>query len=80
VRLAANDALGMGAGFVLALLVLGSIRELLGMGSWFGLAVFGESFEPWVVMLLPGGGFFALAALVYAFRVIELRRHTEAAR
>jgi len=61
---AALDALGMGGGFVLCLLTLGSIRELLGNGSLFGMAVMPAAFEPWVVMLLPGGGFFALAGLV----------------
>jgi len=55
------DALGMGAGFTLALLALGGVRELLGSGSLFGVALFPEGFEPWVVMILPGGGFFTLA-------------------
>ncbi|MCC5871494.1 MAG: electron transport complex subunit RsxE [Gammaproteobacteria bacterium] len=65
---AALDALGMGGGFVLCLLTLGSVRELLGNGSLFGIAVMPAGFEPWVVMLLPGGGFFALAGLVLAGR------------
>jgi electron transport complex protein RnfE len=72
-RAAAMDALGMGAGFALALLCLGAIRELLGQGSLFGLTVFGASYEPWIVMMLPGGGFFALAALVLAFHTARRR-------
>lgn len=72
-RAAVMDALGMGLGFALALLALGSVRELLGQGSLFGVPVFGERYEPWVVMLLPGGGFFALAALVLAFRALQRR-------
>ena len=72
-RAALADAAGMGAGFVLALLALGTVRELLGQGTLFGVAVFGAAFEPWLVMLLPGGGFFALAALVLGFR--WLQRH-----
>ena len=52
----------MGAGFTLALLVIGSVRELLGRGTWFELAVLPQAFQPWAVMLLPGGGFFTLAA------------------
>ena len=70
---AALDAMGMGAGFVLTLLALGSVRELLGSGALFGVPVFGANFEPWVVMLLPGGGFFALAALVLGFRWLSQR-------
>ncbi len=55
------DALGMGAGFTLALLCLGGVREILGAGSLFGLVLFPAGFEPWIVMILPGGGFFTLA-------------------
>jgi len=78
-RVAALDALGMGIGFMLTLLVLGSVRELLGHGALFGMPVFGAAFEPWVIMLLPGGGFFALAALVLGYRWLALRFPEQAA-
>ena len=55
--IAAMDALGMGGGFVLGLLALGSLRELLGHGALFGTRLMPEAFEPWQVMQLPGGGF-----------------------
>ncbi len=55
------DALGMGCGFTLGLLSLGCIREILGFGSLFNVDLFGERFQPWVVMVLPPGGFFTLA-------------------
>lgn len=74
VRVAALDALGMGGGFVLGLLALGSLRELLGQGALFGQQLMPDGFEPWRVMQLPGGGFFALAVLVLAFRAIDRRR------
>ena len=57
----ALDGMGMGIGFCLALLCLGSVRELLGNGSLFGMDIFGQNYQPWVVMVLPAGGFFALA-------------------
>jgi electron transport complex protein RnfE len=58
----ALDALGMGCGFTLALSCLGAVRELLGAGSLFGIRVMGDGFQEWTVMMLPPGGFFALAA------------------
>jgi electron transport complex protein RnfE len=54
------NAAGMGVGFTVGLLMLGSVREILGTGALFGVPVFGEHFQPWVVMLLPPGGFFVL--------------------
>lgn len=68
------DALGMGFGFTLALLCLGISRELLGNGSLFGLAVFPPSFEKWVVMILPAGGFFTLGAWLLVFNSIKRRQ------
>ncbi|MFU8896771.1 MAG: electron transport complex subunit RsxE [Gammaproteobacteria bacterium] len=77
---AAMDALGMGGGFVLGLLALGSLRELLGHGALFGAHLMPDAFEPWQVMQLPGGGFFTLAALVLGFRLLDRRwRATRAA-
>ena len=58
----ALDALGMGCGFTLALLCLGGVREVLGAGSLFGFRLFGDAYQEWVVMMLPPGGFFTLAA------------------
>ena len=55
------DALGMGVGFTVALLWIGVVREILGSGSVFGVVLFPETFQKWTVMVLPSGGFFALA-------------------
>ncbi len=65
------DALGMGLGFTFALLCLGSVREILGSGSLFGLQLFPDAFEPWVVMILPSGGFFTLAGWLLLFNWIK---------
>lgn len=76
------DALGMGLGFAFALLCLGVLREVLGSGSLFGTPLFGPDFEPWVIMILPPGGFIALGLILLAFNSVrELcarRRATEA--
>lgn len=73
VRRSIFDALGMGCGFTLALLCLGSIRELLGAGSLFNVRLFGETFQEWVVMLLPPGGFFTLAGWLLLFSWLTKR-------
>jgi electron transport complex protein RnfE len=75
VRLAVADAAGMGGGFALALTILGGAREVLGKGSFFGVALFGERFEPWVIMILPPGGFLMLGAILLVFAwVAESRK------
>ena len=61
------DALGMGVGFTIALLCLGGVRELLGSGSLFGVSLVHKGFQPWVIMVLPSGGFFTLAGWLALF-------------
>ena len=58
------DGLGMGVGFTAALLLMGSIRELLGNGTIFGLSVTAGAIDPMIVMILPPGGFFVFAMLI----------------
>jgi len=60
-RRSAVDALGMGVGFTVALLWIGVVREILGSGSLFGVVLFPDTFQTWTVMVLPSGGFFAMA-------------------
>jgi electron transport complex protein RnfE len=61
------DGLGMGIGFAFALTCLGMVREVLGAGTFLGVPVFGKHFEPWVLFLLPPGGFISLAMWLLAF-------------
>ncbi|MEZ4962033.1 MAG: electron transport complex subunit RsxE [Saprospiraceae bacterium] len=68
------DALGMGLGFLFALMCIGMIREILGSGSLFGISLFGSKFEPWVVMVLPPGGFFTLGFLLLFFNWKKQRK------
>lgn len=68
------NAFGMGAGFTFALLCLGIVREVLGSGSLFGMDLFGPSFQPWAVFVLPPGGFFVLAFWLFLFAVVRKRR------
>jgi electron transport complex protein RnfE len=61
------DAMGTGIGFIIALLMMGTFRELLGNGSILGYSVFGPNFEPWIVMILPPGGFLTLGFILLWF-------------
>jgi electron transport complex protein RnfE len=70
----ALDALGMGIGFTFALLCLGAVREVLGNGSIFGWSVFADSFQEWIVMILPAGGFFTLAFWLLLFNYWKERK------
>lgn len=80
VRLAVVDALGMASGFLFALLALGSVREILGEGRLFGMDLFGPDFEPWVIMILPPGGFLTLGLLLLFFNWLSERRDRLVAR
>jgi len=74
VSLAVADAIGMAGGFLFALLALGSVREILGDGALFGVRLFGPDFEPWVIMILPPGGFLVLGLLLLLFGWLKERR------
>jgi len=71
------NGLGMGLGFTIALLCLGSVRELLGNGSLLGYSVFGEAFQPWVVMILPPGGFFVLGGWLLLFNWLADKKESK---
>ena len=66
VAASALDGLGMGIGFTAALFIMGSIREILGAGSWFGLSIPIISSSPMLIFILPPGGFFFFFMLMAA--------------
>ncbi|MDH3354194.1 MAG: electron transport complex subunit RsxE [Chromatiales bacterium] len=68
------SALGMGTGFTVALLCLGTVREILGAGTLLGFPIFGADFEPWVIMILPPGGFFVLGSWLLIFALLKQRK------
>lgn len=73
------NALGMGIGFTIGLLSLGAVREIFGAGTLFGVHLFGEQFQPWVIMVLPPGGFFVLGGWLLIFAAWERRKTAKAA-
>lgn len=76
---AALDAIGYSAGFMIALLIMGAVRELLGNGSLLGWSVLGPSFEPWVIMILPPGGFLTLGVVLILLAWFKERSARQAA-
>lgn len=68
------NALGMGIGFSIGLFALGAVREIFGAGTLFGISLFGPGFQPWVVMLLPPGGFFVLGGWLLLFSAWRQRQ------
>jgi electron transport complex protein RnfE len=68
------DSAGMGVGFILVLIALGGFREILGSASFFGITVLGEWFDPWMVMILPGGAFLGLGIFIGLANWINDRR------
>jgi electron transport complex protein RnfE len=76
---AMTNALGMGVGFTIGLLALGTVREILGAGSLFGVSLFGADFQPWVIMVLPPGGFFVLGTWLLFFAALERRKQRKLA-
>lgn len=68
------DGLGMGLGYTVALLILGSLREILGAGSIFEKQLFGASFEPALIFIMPPGAFILLGILIAIFNNIRKKK------
>lgn len=68
----ALDGIGMGLGFTLALLIMGSIREILGAGTWFGIPLTVNLFSPISIFILAPGGF-----LVYGLVIAAVNKLTK---
>ena len=77
VRRSIFDGLGMGAGFTLALLLLGTVREILGSGTLLGIEILGGYFERWVIMVLPAGAFLTLGVLIGIFNLLSKGKKTQ---
>ncbi len=79
VKESVTDAAGMSIGFTIALVLIGAIREVLGNGTIFGLTMMPATFEPWIIMILPPGGFFTIALLLAFLAHLKARREARAA-
>jgi len=71
------DGIGMGAGFTIAITVIGSVREILGAGTWMGIPVTVNMFEPAIMFILPPGGFLVMGFLVALFNRLNKQKKKE---
>jgi len=69
----AVDGIAMGLGFTFALVLVSAVREILGAGSFLGFELFGESFSPAVIFILPAGAFLTLGFISAAVQAITSR-------
>ena len=75
VGLSALDGLGMGAGFTVALMIVSSIREILGSGTIWGVSIAGE-ISPMTMFILPPGGFIVLGLVIAVIQLVRAWRKT----
>ncbi len=66
------DGFGMGLGFLVAMILTGALRELLGSGSVLGIPL--VDFNPLLLVILPAGGFFTIGLIMALFNWVDLKR------
>ena len=80
IGLSALDGLGMGLGFTGTLVVMGSVREVLGAGTLFGVQVMPAAVDPMTVFITPPGGFFVFGCLMALVIWIEIKTNNRKVR
>ncbi len=68
------DGMGMGLGFTLALFLMGSVREILGSGTWLGITVPGMVGHTMSLFVMPAGGFLVLGILIAVVSKLSNRK------
>lgn len=70
------DAIGMGIGFTMAMVILASFRELLGNGTWLNFNVLGSTYQnqPLLIAILAPGAFILLSFILGFFNILEKRK------
>ena len=70
----ALDGLNMGIGFTIALLILSTVREILGSGSFLGINILGANYPHATMLTLPPGGFIVLGLTIGVINLISRKR------
>ncbi|HEY8362714.1 MAG TPA: electron transport complex subunit E [Tissierellaceae bacterium] len=69
------DGFGMGIGYTIAICVLSAIREVFGSGTFLGIRILPESYQPVGILIMPPGAFIVLGMLI---GIINLARKKKA--
>ena len=67
----AVDGLAMGLGFTVALIVIATIREILGAGTFLGFPILGSAYKPAILFILPPGAFLTLGFVIAAVKKLR---------
>ena len=65
------DGAGMGIGFTLALVLIASVREIIGVGTWCGFKIMSSGYQPATAFILPAGAFLTFGIILAVKNLIE---------
>ncbi|MCB5261955.1 MAG: electron transport complex subunit E [Candidatus Cloacimonetes bacterium] len=68
------DALGMGLGFTLSLSLVGTVREIVGAGTWLGMRVTPLTYDPALIAILAPGAFITLGFLMALMNMLKEKK------
>ena len=68
------DGIGQGLGFTLSLVIVGTIREIIGAGTFYGLQVLPNGYTPCAIIVSPPGAFLTLGILMAILSKIRLNK------
>jgi len=68
------DGLTSGIGYMAVLVIIATIRELLGAGTLMGYQVLGDGFTTWTIMVMPPSAFFLLGSFIWAAKSIMIKK------
>ncbi len=65
-----TDGFGVSSGYAFSLMMVATVRELMGFGTFFGIPVLGDWWTPWTIMILAPGAFFVLGLYIWLLRTV----------
>lgn len=71
------DGLAAGFGYTIILLCISFVREILGFGTIFGIAILPETFTKWTLMVMPPSAFFILACIMWFVNNRRIKKQME---